>query len=638
MRSLIVSSWCLVVLSAGLAADPPKPGAKKNRLAGEVSPYLLQHAYNPVEWHPWGSEALERAKKENKLIFLSIGYSSCHWCHVMERESFSNAEIAALMNKHFVCIKVDREERPDVDEAYMTALQALGESGGWPLSMFLTPDAKPIFGGTYWPPEDKVVDGDKYQGFKSVLNKVIEIDGKDRAGLQKQSDYVAKLAAKEIEKNASAKPLAELKPDLLSGISDAFEFDPEYGGFGMKLRAFKGTKFPKSPSLLFLIRYAAKTKDAALAKSLETTLRKMAQGGIFDQLGGGFHRYSTERTWTVPHFEKMLYDNGQLVELYALHARLTGSKEFHPTIRDTLTFIEREMTSPDGVFYSALDADSEGHEGRFYVWTAKQLDDLLGPAEKSQAVRGYFGFTEKPNFEKEYYIPVQAKPGTADAAIREAQTKLFTARAKRERPFLDTKILTGWNGLMIAGYAEASVALNEPKYLATAEKAADFLLKTMRNPQGRLLRIYAAKEGEKPSARGIAFLDDYSYLLHGLLNLHDATKNDKWLTEAKKLADAMIEHHGDTEKGGFYLSAKDAEQLFARGMDHYDGATPAGNSLAIRSLVRLSAKMGDKRCAFLAEKGIKRMAPILQELPSSAPLTADALDLWLTFREATKNP
>ncbi len=638
MRSVLAWLVSLALLSTSGAAEPPAAG-KPNRLAGEVSPYLLQHARNPVDWRPWGPEAFAAAKKENKLVFLSIGYSACHWCHVMERESFSDAAVAAVLNKHFVCIKVDREERPDVDEVYMTALQALKESGGWPLSMFLLPDGKPIFGGTYWPPEDKKFGDDTSPGFKSVLKKVLELDAADHAGLVKQAEYVAKLTVETLEKTSKATPAAKLDAELVTAAADAYEFDPEHGGVGMKLRDFRGTKFPKAPALLFLAQQAAKPKREELAKSVRLTLERMSQGGIFDQLGGGFHRYATERTWTVPHFEKMLYDNAQLLEVYARHRQLTGDAGFDPVMRATAAFVAREMTSPEGAFYSALDADSAGKEGTFYVWTPAQLDAVLGSPDKQAAFRDYYSLSGKPNFEGEAFIPrvnLASVTKTLPAEFTSLRRQLFDARAKRERPFLDTKVLTGWNGQMIAGYASAGAALKEPAYTQAAEKCADFLLKTMRDKDGRLLRVYAARPGEKPEARGPAFLDDYSYLLHGLLNLHDATKNERWLTAAKALADEMVKYHDDPTAGGLFLTPNDGEQLFARGKDHYDGAQPSANAMATRGLVRLAAKTGEARYREVAERSLRRFAVALAEHPSSAPLTADALDLWLALPALTK--
>ena len=616
------------------AADPPK--GKPNKLAGEVSPYLLQHAHNPVDWHPWGPEAFAKAKKENKLVFLSIGYSSCHWCHVMERESFSNAAVAEQMNTHFVCIKVDREERPDVDEVYMTALQALGESGGWPLSMFLTPDAKPIFGGTYWPPEDRMIEGETVPGFKTVLKRVTELVGKDRDGLFKQADKVAEMTVESLERMARSVPLAKLDRDLVADAVAVYDIDPEHGGFGSRARGYRGTKFPRVPALTLLLREGQSKQFEQTGKLVRLTLDKMAAGGIYDHLGGGFHRYSTERTWTVPHFEKMLYDNAQLVELYAEAHRLSLNPADARVIRETLAFVEREMTSPDGGFYSALDADSNGKEGEFYVWTTKEIDEVLGTGDDAKLFKLAYGI-DQVNFEGKYHILRLPKPLAELAKDRKLtenellaelaapKAKLFAVRAKRERPFLDTKVLTGWNGQMIAAYAKAGEVLKEPKYTQAAEKTATFVMSKMRGADGRLTRMYAAKPGEKPAARGTAFLEDYAFLLHGLLNLHDATGTAKWLDEAKAVADQMLKWHGDADRGGFYMTANDGEKLFARGKDYYDGAQPSGNGTAARELVRLWRKTKDEKYKAAAEKTVKVFANVLKANPQAAPLTADAL-------------
>ncbi len=647
IRCLFTFSIITVLATLGVhTADPPgtepkgtAPKGKPNRLAQEVSPYLLQHAHNPVDWYPWGADAFAKAKKENKLVFLSIGYSACHWCHVMERESFSNPAIADLLNKHFVCVKVDREERPDVDEVYMTALQSLNQSGGWPLSMFLTAEAKPIFGGTYWPPEDRDIDGEKAPGFKTVLKRVMELLEKDRDGIMKQADKVAEITTESMERNTRAIPIIKLDREIVTSAADAYEFDPEQGGFGMKLRGFRGTKFPRASALLFLLHQSTKPGQEALAKSVKLTLEKMAMGGIYDQLGGGFHRYSTERTWTVPHFEKMLYDNAQLLELYSEARRITGDKVYDPIITGTANFVAHELTSPDGVFYSALDADSEGKEGTFYIWTAKQLEEVLGDTADAKKLKAQLSFDAKPNFEEKFYIPRLQNPLSPDSPeITALKTKLFDVRAKRERPFLDTKILTGWNGQMIAGYAKAGEVLKEPKYIQAAEKAAGFLLSTMRTKDGRLLRIYAAKSGEKPQPRGPAFLDDYAFLVHGLLNLHDATKNERWLTEAKAITDQMLKWHGDPDRGGFYITANDAEKLFARGKDYYDSAQPSGNGVAARNLVRLFEKTKDEKYRTSAEKTIKLFAVVLKTSPTAAPVTADALDRWIDLTHAPTKP
>src|SRR5262245_41534602 len=365
--------------SASPAADPePKTKGKPNRLIKESSPYLLQHAYNPVDWYAWGPEAFERAKKEKKLIFLSIGYSACHWCHVMERESFTNPEIAKLLNDNFVCIRVAREELPDIDDVYMTALNVTGDSGGWPLTMILTPDGKPIFGGTYFPPEDKVVNGETDPGFKSILKRVIELDKTEREGLFKQADRIAELTADALERNTRGIPLIVLERELVTEATAAFVIDPEHGGIGDKERMFKHPKFPRVTAWTFLLQQSRKPGHEPYAKAVSLTLHRMAEGGMYDQVGGGFHRYSTERTWTVPHFEKMLYDNGQLAELYSEAFRVDPDPLYKRTVAGMLAFVKRELTSPDGAFYSALDADSNGKEGEFYVWTADEIQQVLG--------------------------------------------------------------------------------------------------------------------------------------------------------------------------------------------------------------------------------------------------------------------
>jgi uncharacterized protein YyaL (SSP411 family) len=632
MRALCLLLVAPLVTSA---ADPPK--GKPNRLAGEVSPYLRQHAHNPVDWHPWGPEAFALAKKENKLVFLSIGYSSCHWCHVMERESFASPAVADVLNKHFVCIKVDREERPDIDEVYMTAMQVAGEGGGWPLSVFLTPDGKPIFGGTYWPPEDREIDGEKVPGFKSVLKKVIDLDKEKRKELLAQADTVAERTAEALERNNRLNPIIQLDRDLVTDAAAALELDPVHGGLGSRAREFKGAKFPRASALALLLRVSPRPGFDAVAKRVTLTLERMAAGGIYDHLGGGFHRYSTERTWTVPHFEKMLYDNAQLVELYADAYRADPKPAYKRVIAETLEFVRRELTSPEGAFYSALDADSEGEEGRFYVWTTKELDDVLGSGEEVRQFKRVYS-AEQPNFEEKYHVLRLAQPPADEATLARLaplRAKLFEARAKRERPFLDAKVLTGWNGQMIAAYARAGDVLKEPKYVAVAVTAADFLLAKMRTKDGRLMRVYAAKPGGQPEARGPAFLEDYAFLAHGLLTLHDATGQARWLDEAKALTALMLKWHGGADRGGFYMTAHDAEKLFARGKDHYDGAQPSGNGMAARNLVRLLAKTKEEQYKEAAEKTIKQFAPVLRTQPQSAPLTAVALDGYL---ELTAKP
>jgi uncharacterized protein YyaL (SSP411 family) len=629
----------LIIGTAGIGlADPPRePEPKKgpaNRLARESSPYLLQHAHNPVDWFPWGPEAFAKAKKENKLVFLSIGYSSCHWCHVMERESFANKEVAQILNEHFVCIKVDREERPDLDHIYMTALNVLGQNGGWPLSMFLTADGKPIAGGTYWPPDDREIQGQKVRGFKSILAIVQKFAKDQPKDLHEHADKLAAATADALAGAARGLALVELNRDLVSGAVEGLKerFDKEHGGFGNPERQFRGPKFPTACSVALLQAEAGRTKSAELADMLHLTLDKMALGGIYDHLGGGFARYSTERTWTVPHFEKMLYDNAQLVELYARAYRATKRPLYRRVVQETLAFVARELTAPEGGFYSALDADSEEEEGRFYVWTDKEIDNVLGA--EARLLRQAYGADGAPNFEKKYYILRLEKPLDAEqeAKLAPLRQKLFDARAKRPRPFLDTKVLTAWNGQMIAGYAVAGQLLEEPKYTQAAARAADFLLKNLRTRDGRLLRTYGAAPGQKAEARLNAYLDDYAFLVHGLLCLHDATGAKKWLDEAKALTDVMVKQHAD-KPGGFFYTSNDHEKLFARAKDQYDGAQPSGNSMAARNLVRLWQKTGDDQYRALAEKSFQVFAGTLKSSPTALTTMAEALALYLDAKK-----
>jgi uncharacterized protein YyaL (SSP411 family) len=641
--SLLLAAFPLVAAEPS-AKDKERPA---NRLAKESSPYLLQHAHNPVDWYPWGEEAFAKARKEGKLIFLSIGYSSCHWCHVMEKESFADAEVAKRMNQWFVCIKVDREERPDVDHIYMTALNVMGNNGGWPLSMFLTAEGKPLIGGTYWPREDREQDGETLRGFKSILKAVHDWAGEKPEQVKEQGDRIATATADLLARTSRGIALVDLDRLLVAGIVDGLkeEYDPLYGGFGSSARKFRGTKFPQPSALAFLLDEANRSKSDELAQMVTRTLDNMARGGIYDQLGGGFHRYSTERTWTVPHFEKMLYDNAQLVELYAQAYRRTKKPLYRRVIDETLGFIQREMTSPQGGFYAALDADSSGEEGLFYVWTDKEIDALLTDKDDNALFRKVHGADERPNFEQKYHILVLPKSLAAVAQemkltdeelqkrLAGVRQKLFVVRAKRERPFLDTKILTAWNGQMIAGYATAGQVLEEPTYVAAAVRAADFLLKELRTKEGRLRRTYGAPPGQAPTARLNAYLDDYAFLVHGLLCLHDATGDKKWLDQAKALTDTMIEFHGEKERGGFFYTSHDHEKLFARSKDQHDGAQPAANSVALRNLLRLATKTGDANYRAMAEKGLKAFAGQLKGNPSGLPAMGLALAQFLNAQE-----
>jgi uncharacterized protein YyaL (SSP411 family) len=565
----------------------------------------------------------------------------------MERESFSNDEVAKILNRDFVCIKVDREERPDVDNVYMTAINVLGQRGGWPLSMFLTADGKPIFGGTYWPREDVEEDGQTYAGFKSILARAQKLHVEKRKVLEEQAERIADATQEALAGAARGVALIDLDRTLVTAAVDALkeEFDPEYGGFGSPSRKFRGTKFPTPPYLLLLQHEAARTKSKELDEVVAVTLDRMAQGGLFDQVGGGFHRYSTERTWTVPHFEKMLYDNAQLCEIYARAYRTTKKPAYRRVLEQTVAFVRRELTSPEGAFYSALDADAEGEEGRFYVWTAKELDAVLG--EKDSAFfKKVYGGDEEANFEGKYHILRLPKPlaeqavglKTTEEALEERlaplRRRLFAVREKRPRPFLDTKVLTAWNGQMIAGMAEAGRALGDKEAVAAAVRAADFVLGNLRNKDSRLLRTWGAAPGQKAAARLNGYLDDYAYLVHGLLTLDDVTGEKRWRDEAKALVETMVKYHGDKERGAFFYTSKDHEKLFARSKDQYDGAQPSGNSLAAQDLVRLWVKTGDARYGELAEKTIKALAAPLKTNPTGLTGLAHALSMYLDAKKS----
>ena len=638
----------IFVCHASAGADAPNP-KYTNRLAKETSPYLLMHAHNPTDWYPWGPEAFAKAKREGKLIFLSIGYSSCYWCHVMERESFSNEAVAKLLNDSYVCIKVDREERPDIDQIYMTALTVMRQGGGWPLSMFLLPDGRPIIGGTYWPPDDKKIGGETMRGFKSVLALVRDAYKNHRAEVESQAANLAAATTKELASLPPA-PLVNLDRKLLAETVESLKesFDPEYGGFGNVSKRFKGPKFPMPCRLEFLLQEGERTGDKALIAMACLTLDRMARGGIHDQIGGGFHRYGTERTWSVPHFEKMLYDNAQLAEVYARAFRLTKKPHYRRIVMETLAYVEREMLSPAGAFYSSQDAETNQEEGRFYVWTDQELAAAVPNPHDLAFIKKVYGADGKPNFEGKYHIlhlPMtpseQAKELKIPLAAYEARLaplrqKLFEARARRPKPLLNTSSLTGWSGQMIAGFAAAGMALHEPKYSAIAKKAAGFVLQHQRAGNGRLLRIYGAPPGQPPKASVPGYLEDYAFLVHGLLNLHEATKEARWLTEARALTDTMIDLYGDRKAGGYYFTARDGEKLFARGKDQFDGAQPSANSVAARNLVRLWVKTGDDKYRAEAERTFRAFAGSLKTYPAGLTELALALDLYLSATEKNK--
>jgi len=640
-------------------AVPTKPAAKpaakkeerRNRLAKETSPYLLQHAHNPVDWRPWGDEALEAAKREKKPIFLSIGYSSCHWCHVMERESFVDEEIAAVLNKNFICIKVDREERPDVDHVYMTSLQVFQQltrgtrGGGWPLSMFLTPEGEPFFGGTYFPAKD----GDRGQptGFLTLLQRIAEVWAKDPDKIGQDAKTITRFVKLELEQQRPALA-TKLDQKLVDGVQSALneQFDPQFGGFGYSETDSRRPKFPEPPNLHYLLdrieRLRAAKQDAAEPlKQLDLTLRRMAQGGIRDHVGGGFHRYSVDRQWQIPHFEKMLYDNAQLAPVYAAAYQLTKRDEFRRVAVEAVEFVLREMTDKKGGFYAALDADSEDEEGKFYRWDLVEVKKVLS-AEEFQLFAAVYGLDGEPNFEEHFHVPQLAKPladiATArktaevelDKRLAPLREKLLTVRNRRPRPLTDTKVLTSWNGLAIRGLADCGRILKEPRYIEAATRAADFLLAEVRTKDGRLLRTYSQDQ-----AKLNAYLPDYAMVVDGLIGLHEATGDAKWLEAADALTARQIELFWDERHGGFFFTSGDHESLLARSKVFVDGVEPSGNSVSASNLVYLGHKL--KRPEYLdrAEKTIRAGGSLLENSPSATPRLAVALAAML---DAPKDP
>ncbi|MBI5820229.1 MAG: thioredoxin domain-containing protein [Verrucomicrobia bacterium] len=611
-----------------MTSDPRKP----NRLAKEKSPYLLQHACNPVNWHPWGLEAFETARRENKPIFLSIGYSTCHWCHVMEHESFENAEIAEVLNRWFVPVKVDREERPDVDQIYMTAVQTMTGQGGWPLSAWLTPDLKPFYGATYFPPRSAF----GRPGFKEILTRIHEVWEQQHEQVLQQGRQLhdAIVAAT----TAGGAP-GEIDADLPGAAYDQFriQYDAEHGGFG------GAPKFPRPAQLNFLLRYWKRTGDAKALEMTTHTLRQMALGGMYDQLGGGFSRYSVDERWRVPHFEKMLYDNAQLVVSYCEAWQITREPFLAGVARDVLCYISRDMTHPDGAFYSAEDADSEGVEGKFYAWTAQELRDALG-AEEARFVGEYYGCEEKGNWDdptghgpKNANVLFVARtfeqmaklfggtPQQARERIESAKRKLSEVRSRRVRPHLDDKILTAWNGQMIGAFARAAQALDEPQYLAAATRAAEFILAKLYDPQTRtLLRRW--RDGE---AKVEGFLDDYAFFAAGLLELYEASFDPQWLDRAVELTDTMIARFHDKAGGGFWFTPPGQTDIIARMKDDYDGAQPSGNSIAIADLQKLAQFTGHPRYAAIADESLRRLLPRFRQTPTAVPQWLCALDATL---------
>ena len=609
------------------SAHPP---SHENALSKETSPYLLMHAHNPVNWYAWNDETLALAKTSGKPIFLSIGYSSCHWCHVMERESFLDQEIADFLNENFICIKVDREERPDVDEIYMNALQVIRSGGGgWPLSMFMTPEAKPFFGGTYWPARD----GDRgaSMGFLTIIQKVMDAYQNNRDAIIQDSELVSERTR---ELLAGLEPTAGL-PIQAAWPANTIEklsasFDNRYGGFGYNALNPNRPKFPEPSNLFFLIDYLQQNPDATeesrdqASKLLVKTCEGMLKGGIYDHLGGGFHRYSVDRFWHIPHFEKMLYDNGQLATVYAETYQLTGQEEFRNVANGILAFVSRELAAPGGGFYASLDAESEGIEGKFYRWDLKEVEAAL-TSQEYELFSKLYRLDEPPNFEDEFYAPQLKLMLSEHATAREStlgelesqlipiRKKLFDIRAERERPLLDTKILAAWNGLMIRGYADAGRIFKISDHIKKAEDAANFILEKMVSDDGRLYRTYT--DGQ---ARLNAYLIDYACVIDGLISIHRATGNPKWIDAANQLQKTQDDLFWD-EKGGYFYTSKDHEQLIARSKRASDGAMPGGNSVSAANLHYLGTNLKQDTYLERSEQTVLAASAILTRAPHAVP-------------------
>ena len=591
-------------------------------LIHETSPYLLQHAHNPVNWFAWSDEAFEKARNEDKPILVSIGYSACHWCHVMEHESFENEQTAAIMNENFVNIKVDLEERPDVDQIYMTFVQLTTGSGGYPLNVFLTPDKLPFFGGTYFPPDNRF----NMPSFQRVLAAIVESwDVRRDELLHSANDILG-----EIRRVG----LAEMSPDALSleQLDSAFQgltrsFDATNGGFG------SAPKFPPAMALEFLLRYYKRTGNENALEMVKKTCDKMAHGGIYDQLGGGFHRYTVDAIWLTPHFEKMLYDNAQLARIY-LHLFQITKDEFYKRIAvETLEYIKREMLDENGGFYTAQDADSEGVEGKFFVWTPQEIEAILGERD-AQVFNFYYDVSEEGNFEEKNILNVRntltetAKAlkislETLQEILEKGREKLFNEREKRIKPFRDEKVLTAWNGLMLATFAEGSAILQSNEYLEIARRNADFILENMQKGE-YLLRSW--KDGQ---AKLNAYLEDYASFADGLSELFQVSGEIKYLTEAKRLADLLITEFWDADKGGFYFTANNHEELLIRSKDFYDNATPSGNSVAADVLLKLSKLTGDEKYERFAVTVLRLVSPQIRRYPNGFGRVLSTLEFHL---------
>ncbi|MBI3666611.1 MAG: thioredoxin domain-containing protein [Acidobacteria bacterium] len=604
-----------------------------NHLVHETSPYLLQHAHNPVNWYPWGPEALELARRENKLIFLSIGYAACHWCHVMEQESFENDEVAETLNRDFVSIKVDREERPDLDEIYMNATMLYtGGQGGWPMSVWLTPDLKPVFAGTYFPPENYA----GRPGFKTLLEAIAQAWKEKREELEAQAEQVTG-ALSSMHEGEKSEPIPL---ERIAAIARRMEeaYDPVYGG----LPGGGANKFPPSMSMEVMLREYHKSGDRPLLSCVELTLEKMGNGGIYDHVGGGIHRYATDSRWLVPHFEKMLYDQALVSSIYLDGYQATGRRVFAERARGIFDYVLRDLRSPEGAFYSSEDADSEGMEGKFYIWTLEQVQEVLGE-EDAALFASHYDITEWGNWDHPGDAHVPAGPknilqvvrpietiarlkgqeaGDLEARFAEMRRKMFEARSKRPRPGLDDKVLCGWNGLMIAALAKGAAVLDKPAYGEAATSAAEFIVTNMQR-DGRLLATYG-----KGRARLNAYLTDYAFLIEGLLALYEWRGEQRWLDEALRLTNVAIEYYWDHQKGGFFFTASDHEPLIHRSKISTDSAIPSGNSVMLSNLHRLSVLLGRNDLAEKAAQIIHVFAGAIEKNPLAYDRMLAGIQSW----------
>ena len=614
--------------STGISSNNKNTG--HNRLIKESSPYLLQHAANPIDWFPWGTEAFDKARREDKPVFLSIGYSTCHWCHVMEHESFSDQEVAELLNRYFISIKVDREERPDIDQVYMTVTQAITGSGGWPMTIIMTPDKKPFYAGTYFPKNSRW----GRPGLMDLLPKIADVWQNDRQKVLTSANeivqYVTRLNNR-IPGDGLDRNILDRANTLLAEI-----YDPEFGGFG------KSPKFPSPHQLSFLLRRYYHTQNQQALEMVEKTLIQMRLGGIYDQVGFGFHRYSTDAQWLVPHFEKMLYDQAMLIMVYIEAYQATGNSFYAGVAEEIITYVLRDMTSKEGGFFSAEDADSEGVEGKFYLWTVREIKKILGDKDAGLWVKT-FNVRESGNFQEagpgtnidenilhlQKPLPDLAKEyGMSENLLRrrleDGRQALYQARKKRIHPFKDDKILTDWNGLMIAALAKAGHALDRKEYTAAATKAADFIRQNLTNDKGRLLKRYRQGQAGLP-----AHLDDYAFMVWGLIELYQTTFDTGFLKSAIALNDRMLSHFWDEQNSGLYMTADDGEKLLVRSKKIYDGAIPSGNSVALLNLIRLGHFTGNTDYLTKAEHIIKAFSTTVEQYPAGHAQLMVALEFTL---------